>query len=303
MLRSAEWVAQNNLEEGNWFSFLLTEIEIEGRGYVTRIEDASDISLGSGSLVTGRFATRNASDRVCVTFADGTSLIGTAHHPIWSPDTGDWCGLGELRQGARVKTRDGFAVISNVERLCDSAPVYNIEVDSEHVYEVTELGILVHNALAWDCDKFLELRDKFLKNADNMTKQELDDYRAYAKTLKNDFRQYMDPEDVKKFDEIRPDDMIRDHLHHILQKLIKGELADEVLEVQKKLWHEYEIDPFVSADILIWAPNIAGQHGTKPMRKVLAELNAVISAGASKEQVVATLRKLGEQSAKANRSS
>jgi len=45
-------------------------------------------------------------------------------------------------------------------------PLYNIEVDGEHVYEVTALGILVHNTTPL-CEELLHLRN--LANAGKLT--------------------------------------------------------------------------------------------------------------------------------------
>jgi len=41
---------------------------------------------------------------------------------------------------------DGLAVVLSVALARVSQPVYNIEVHGEHVYQVGELGLLVHNA-------------------------------------------------------------------------------------------------------------------------------------------------------------
>ncbi len=266
---------------------------MEGRGLVRSIEDGPDVPPGDGAVVTGRFVTRRTADLVRVTFADGTTLAGTRNHPVWAPDEGDWRGLGEFQPGQRVRTRSGFAIVARVESLPDVAPVYNLEVAGEHVYEVTELGILVHNALAWDCGEFLELRDNFLKGT--LDPKEFKKYEEYADTLKRNFRKYMDPEDAAFFEKIKPDDMNDPHLHHILQKLAGSkELADEILQVQKTLWTKHKIDPFVSADILVWAPNKAGQHGKLPMRFVIDELNKAFKAGKDRDDIIDLLRSLGK---------
>lgn len=301
LMRSPNWIERNRLQVGKWFSFELTEIEVEGRGFVRSIVDAPDVPPGPGAVVTGRFITRLAADLVCLTLEDGTQLSGTRKHPVWAPDEGDWRGLGDFQAGQCVLTRDGLRVVVSVESLPDAVPVYNIEVAGQHVYQVTELGILVHNALAWNCDEFLRLREGFLNG--KLTKAQRILYEEYADTLKHNFRRYMDPKDVKYFENLKPGDMDDAHLHHILQKFAGSkELATEILEVQKTLWSKYGIDPFVSADILVWAPNVAGQHDKVPMRVVIDELNAAFRRDASKgrystRRIIELLRKLGEDAA------
>ena len=57
-----------------------------------------------------------------------------------------WVSLGELEIQERVYSNDGPLYL--VERIAftDPTDVYNIEVDCEHVYQVSDAGILVHNA-------------------------------------------------------------------------------------------------------------------------------------------------------------
>jgi len=50
----------------------LTEIEIDGYGIVRSIFDAPDVDSNVGSVITGKFVTRAASDLVRVTLEDGT---------------------------------------------------------------------------------------------------------------------------------------------------------------------------------------------------------------------------------------
>lgn len=58
----------------------------------------------------------------------------------------EWVQLGELTIGERLQTRDGLVRVTGSTSIYDPQPVYNLEIHGQHVYEVTELGILVHNA-------------------------------------------------------------------------------------------------------------------------------------------------------------
>lgn len=102
-------------------------------------------------MVTARFKTERhveALSRVEFADSDGRSeqITGTRQHPIWSLDRNSWIGLGELEEGERVAAQHGPVLVTSVEQLSDTSTVYNIEVAGEHVYQVGELGILVHNA-------------------------------------------------------------------------------------------------------------------------------------------------------------
>jgi hypothetical protein len=101
-------------------------------------------------VVTAKFLTRevNTIARVEILGVDGQIevLEGTTIHPIWSDDRNDWIQLSELQEGECLQAAYGFATVVSVAIVNTSVPVYNIEVHGEHVYQVGELGLLVHNA-------------------------------------------------------------------------------------------------------------------------------------------------------------
>ncbi len=104
---------------------------------------------GEGSVVTARFVTREVHvvASVDVLSADGTveTITGTTIHPVWSVDRQEWVPLAELADGETLQGLDGLAVVLSVSLSRVSQPVYNIEVHGEHVYQVGELGVVVHN--------------------------------------------------------------------------------------------------------------------------------------------------------------
>ena len=67
-------------------------------------------------------------------------------HPIWSLDRNEWVPLGELLAGDQLSSQSGPAVVLSIAILNRPTTVYNIEVHAEHVYEVGELNLLVHNS-------------------------------------------------------------------------------------------------------------------------------------------------------------
>jgi hypothetical protein len=72
--------------------------------------------------------------------------LGAANHPFWSVDQQRFVAASELRPGGHVHTRKlGVAVIAYIAPRPNEHRVYNLEVYGEHVYEVSALGLLVHN--------------------------------------------------------------------------------------------------------------------------------------------------------------
>ena len=144
--------------------FNLPELEVSGLALVTAIDDCPPIAEGEGSVVTARFVTREVHvvASVDVLGADGTveTITGTTIHPVWSVDRQEWVPLAELADGERLccdtesfglgfpssfpPKASGLVLSVSLSRV--SQPVYNIEVHGEHVYQVGELGVLVHNS-------------------------------------------------------------------------------------------------------------------------------------------------------------
>ena len=73
------------------------------------------------------------------------TITGTTIHPVWSVDRQEWVPLAELAEGETLQGLNGLAVVLSVTLSRVSQPVYNIEVHGEHVYQVGELGLVVHN--------------------------------------------------------------------------------------------------------------------------------------------------------------
>jgi hypothetical protein len=152
------------MSAGRMLPFNLPELEVSGLALVTAIKDCTPIADGEGSVVTARFVTREVHvvASVDVLGADGTveTITGTTIHPVWSVDRQEWVPLAELAQGERLccdtesfglcfpsslsPKASGLVLSVSLSRV--SQPVYNIEVHGEHVYQVGELGVVVHNA-------------------------------------------------------------------------------------------------------------------------------------------------------------
>ena len=153
IIRPRSWILRNGICAGRMLPFNLPELEVSGLALVTAIDDCPPIAEGEGSVVTARFVTREVHvvASVDVLGADGAveTITGTTIHPVWSVDRQEWVPLAELAQGETLQGLDGLAVVLIVSLSRVSQPVYNIQVHGVHVYQVGELGVVVHNVL--DC--------------------------------------------------------------------------------------------------------------------------------------------------------
>jgi hypothetical protein len=149
IIRPRSWILANGLCAGRMLPLNLPELEVSGLALVTAIDDCPPIAGGEGSVVTARFVTREVHvvASVDVLGADGSveTITGTTIHPVWSVDRQSWVPLAELVDGETLQGLDGLAVVLSVTLSRVSQPVYNIEVHGEHVYQVGELGLVVHN--------------------------------------------------------------------------------------------------------------------------------------------------------------
>ena len=128
-----------------WLEF--KELGIANWANVLAIEPCPEAAVGDGRLVTGKF--EHSSAEVIDLFVDGVSEpIGTtSNHPFWSEDRQDFVQAGQLRIGERLRLRDGSTpVVTAAVPRSQSVPVFNLEVDGEHVYYVAANGVLVHNS-------------------------------------------------------------------------------------------------------------------------------------------------------------
>ena len=148
LLRSVECINQLGLVENSRLYMELAELNVAGWVQVHSIEPCPPLCEGPGNLVTGRFVTVQAANIVRATFSDGTIITGTDIHPVWSLDKQDWVPLGELSFGEHVHSNAGPLSLIDREVITRPQDVYNIEVDGEHVYQVGDSGVLVHNACA-----------------------------------------------------------------------------------------------------------------------------------------------------------
>lgn len=178
-IRPRSWIARHKIVAGQHIPLNIEELQVHGSAFVTAVDDCPDIAHGEGSVVTARFTTRevNSIVRVEIVGPDGKIEVieGTPIHPIWSVDRNDWVPLGDVAEGETLQGLDGFVVVLSITLSRVSQPVYNFEVHGEHVYQVGEMGVLVHNA----CDPEL-LAGRGAGSFDDITKSVMYHFREHA---------------------------------------------------------------------------------------------------------------------------
>jgi hypothetical protein len=105
---------------------------------------------GDGYLVTTKFIHENA-EILNLQIEGSDEPIGTtASHPFWSEDRKQFVAARDLRVGENLLLADDTARrVESITLRPTRETVYNIEVDGEHVFYVSEDGVLVHNTCDW----------------------------------------------------------------------------------------------------------------------------------------------------------
>ena len=146
MIRPAAYWESQQAVPGNYVFMEFPELEASGIAKIKSLELCPPIASGSGNVVTARIVTRQVSDLVELTIEGGETITGTPQHPIWSIERQDWVELGDLEEGEHLWTEDGPVEVQSVRLLSTAESVYNIEVHGHHIYQVGDVGVLVHNA-------------------------------------------------------------------------------------------------------------------------------------------------------------
>ncbi|MCH7727852.1 MAG: AHH domain-containing protein, partial [Planctomycetes bacterium] len=133
---------------GSTVDFNMPELGIIGPARCTYIGLCPEFKEGDGNLVIGVFKHEPDGPIVNVHIEGLEKPIGsTANHPFWSEDWQDYVAAGDLQQGEQVWSElRGTIRVKSVTPAPDVKYVYNLTVHNQHVYEVSELGVVVHNS-------------------------------------------------------------------------------------------------------------------------------------------------------------
>ena len=149
LLRPTSWIRQNGALPGAVIQLEIPEMHVAGDAEVLSIAECPPIRRGLGSVVTGTF--QHVSNEVISVFVEGEAepIGATSQHPFWSRDRNAFVPAGESRIGEELKTALGTSTrVTSIEIRAGPETVYGLEVAGEHVYQIADAGLLVHNASA-----------------------------------------------------------------------------------------------------------------------------------------------------------
>jgi hypothetical protein len=118
----------------------------QGMAKVLNIEPCPPIKPGRGNVITGTFH-HEAANTIDVHVEGLSKPIGTTdNHPFWSVTRQEFIEAGKLQQGEKLQLYKGqTAKVIQILPRPGPERVHNLEVMNEHVYRVSEQGVLVHN--------------------------------------------------------------------------------------------------------------------------------------------------------------
>ncbi|MDR2409978.1 MAG: HINT domain-containing protein [Bacteroidales bacterium] len=149
LLRPTDWISESKAAIGATINLDLPEMGAQGMAKVLNIEPCPSIKHGKGNVITGTFH-HEAANTIDL-YVEGLSKpIGcTDNHPFWSVTRNEFVEAGKLQSGEELHLYNGQTT-KVIQILPRPGPeqVHNLEVMNEHVYRVTNDGILVHNSCA-----------------------------------------------------------------------------------------------------------------------------------------------------------
>jgi hypothetical protein len=148
LLRPVEWLEECKAAVGRRIGLDLRDQGIFGEALVTAIAPCPPLPTEPCQLVTGTFRHNRAVTLDLEVEGEPKPLGVTPEHLIWSVDRAEWVPALQLRPGERLRGRERIATVVGLTWREHEEPVFNIEVDGDHVYRVGEQGLLVHNASA-----------------------------------------------------------------------------------------------------------------------------------------------------------
>ncbi len=145
LLRPESWIKQHQADSESTLKLSIPEVGVDGLVDVISIEPCPPITAGEGRIVISTF-THVAPETICM-YLDGLAepIRCTPNHITWSVVDRDFVEAHKLQPGKFVLCDDGVREVVRVEKIAEPIRVYNLEVQGQHVHQVSSLGMLVHN--------------------------------------------------------------------------------------------------------------------------------------------------------------
>ena len=151
LARSESWIREHDAWPGNTIPFSLPELSIDGAAVVTSHQPMPEVADGIGCVVTGTLTHRNGFIHAMFLRGRSEPIEATDVHRFYSLDREEWVELSALSAGERLRTRSGALAVAEVRRRSSVQQVFNIEVEGEHTYFVTDDDVWAHNPTGPGC--------------------------------------------------------------------------------------------------------------------------------------------------------
>jgi len=146
LLRPQWWIDERVDRTSGRLAVSVPEVGIAGDVEVVSIGPCPPLAQGRGPIVIGTFQ-HEAPGTILLTISGLAEPIRcTPNHAIWSHDRQQFVEAQSLRPSELVATRYGPHHVTSVTPHAPAATVYNLEILGQHVYQVSPVGVLVHNA-------------------------------------------------------------------------------------------------------------------------------------------------------------
>jgi hypothetical protein len=147
LLRPLAWMEEQQAETGGTVEVNVPECGIEGRAKVVSIEPCPAIQHDPHfRIVTGTFKHQAAQVLDIYIEGDDDPIGTTPNHPFWSEDRQTFVRADQLKPGEHLRAFNGTPIVHRIVPLAEPEPVFNLEVQCDHVYHVAKNGVLVHNS-------------------------------------------------------------------------------------------------------------------------------------------------------------
>ena len=145
ILRPPEWLLQVQAEVGRLVPIEVPELGLEGMARVHGIRGPPTIQPGPGRVVLMTIS-RDHEELLSVELQGAEEpLEVTSNHLLYSQQRGEWVEAREVLAGETLMTPGGSASVASVRPEPGRYRVFNLEVEAEHEYYVSQAGVRAHN--------------------------------------------------------------------------------------------------------------------------------------------------------------
>ncbi|MBE7462590.1 MAG: hypothetical protein HS116_03750 [Planctomycetes bacterium] len=146
LLRPVAYWDGLGLDVGDIERIALPEMSIRARMEVVAVGPCPPIASGPGRVVLSTFKSRATNILRLHTQDRAAPVEMTPRHRVFSVTHQGWVPADALRPDDEVKTRRGTARVAALSAVEQAVSVFNIEVERQHCYFISDAEILVHNA-------------------------------------------------------------------------------------------------------------------------------------------------------------